>query len=476
MVVQKKIEIEIEMEGLDKLKAALKSLNNVFDKFGLEIQQNGTILDKSTRKVLSLRKAHKRLNGTLSMSALRRTTGNLRRFNSELDKTRRKTNSAKESLGRFKMELLGIMFFGMAIAGFFTAMLQPAMDAFGVFDLISIMLMMLFLPAAQKTSEKLIGLLGVIDNLSPAQKELISTIALIGVAFGTFLFILGQVSLGFDSLWKKILVIKKAAPVIKLLGLVSKMSMGAILFWVALIIIALAALWMIWKHNFGNIREYTKIVVDGILNVVGGIITVISGILKTVAGLFEGFITGDFTMFKDGISDIMDGLKQIFVDGFANIILGVIGFGLDFTTALVNGVETALENLIEKITGKKVDIHKALMSLMPAPLRVLLKGYELFGDKIKGYLDIDTPEVKIPEVAIPEIKTDLQSQFEGTTGDDSLPTSQNITNTYTNAPNITVYGDFTDKSQQSRIVADINTIMDNEVKKLNIDSKKTGNN
>ena len=69
---------------------------------------------------------------------------------SKLQSSIRSVNDKIRNLGRsmkqFQSYLLGILFFGMAMQRFFQRLIQPALDLIGVFDLLNIVLALLFLP------------------------------------------------------------------------------------------------------------------------------------------------------------------------------------------------------------------------------------------------------------------------------------------------------------------------------------------
>src|SRR3990167_894163 len=65
----------------------------------------------------------------------------------------------------FRMEMLSVMFFGMGINRFFSGLLQPAMEAAGIFELISTTLQILFLPVALMLLDVLMPILDWFLNL-----------------------------------------------------------------------------------------------------------------------------------------------------------------------------------------------------------------------------------------------------------------------------------------------------------------------
>ena len=100
----------------------------------------------------------------------------------------------------FRMELLSTMFFGMGIAAMFTGWLQPAMDAFGVFDLFNTMLMVTFIPIMELIFPILLGIMEAFMGLPEPIQLLIGAIAVVGAVVGTALAAFGALGLGLAGL------------------------------------------------------------------------------------------------------------------------------------------------------------------------------------------------------------------------------------------------------------------------------------
>ena len=107
---------------------------------------------------------------------------------------------ATTGLRGFRMEMLGIMFFGMGIKRLFTGFLQPAFEAAGIFKIWGDILKILFLPIAMALLGPMLSLLNFVINMPGPLKKAIGVFALMGVALGTLLFLFGSITLGFGSL------------------------------------------------------------------------------------------------------------------------------------------------------------------------------------------------------------------------------------------------------------------------------------
>ena len=264
------------------------------------------------------------------------------------------------------MEMLSVMFFGMAISGFFTGLLKPAMDAYGVFDLWNVMLLTVFIPVLDLLFPIFLSIMEWFMNLPDGVKKVIGIIAVLGVIFGIILGVVGAVVLGFGGLaaaWGFFLTILSPSLIIfgvlvavvlfiigivqifqgklKGLGLVI-MAIGIIIFlfvawWGLLIVAAGAAIyWLI--SNWTKVKEFFKNILNSIkdffiktfgVDIIGYIFNlaskfidfgksvvnwIVSGI-SSIAGKIWNAILGGFGMAKNFVSSIFGGMK-----GYGDVI------------------------------------------------------------------------------------------------------------------------------------------------------------
>lgn len=99
----------------------------------------------------------------------------------------------------FRMEMLGVMFFGMMMTNFFKGLLRPSLEAVGMFELLSTTLQVLFLPIALLLLDVFLPFLMFLINMSDETKLMIGKMVLLGIALGGMLFIFGSVALGIGS-------------------------------------------------------------------------------------------------------------------------------------------------------------------------------------------------------------------------------------------------------------------------------------
>lgn len=126
-------------------------------------------------------------------------TGQLRNKYAELGtKIRLMTRGMRD----FRMEMLGVLFFGQAIKNMFANMLRPGLEMFGVFDMWTTTLQVLFLPVLQQIVPLLYDMMAWLMELpEPAQKA-IGYFALFGWGIGNILEKVGMLTLGLGSLFQ----------------------------------------------------------------------------------------------------------------------------------------------------------------------------------------------------------------------------------------------------------------------------------
>jgi len=130
-----------------------------------------------------------------------------KRFN-ELGRTSNKiggkigmwARNATHGLRGFRMEMLGVMFFGMSMMRVFTGLFKTSMEWMGVMDILSLALGILFLPVAELMLEWALSFLNWVTKLSPETKKFIGWLALLGAGLGILLFLFGTLALGIGSI------------------------------------------------------------------------------------------------------------------------------------------------------------------------------------------------------------------------------------------------------------------------------------
>ena len=133
----------------------------------------------------------------------------------------------------FQYQWLGIMFAGMALKKTFDKLVQPAMQLFGVFDLLNNVLVVLFVPFMVMMMPYFIQFAKFLIELSPFAKMILAWVTVFIFIGGTLLLILGQAELAFNSL-------------LMILGAPLAAAFSAFLIAIVMLTVAIAALvsWM----------------------------------------------------------------------------------------------------------------------------------------------------------------------------------------------------------------------------------------
>ncbi len=100
----------------------------------------------------------------------------------------------------FRMEMLGVMFFGMGLQKFFTGLLRPALEATGIFELFAAVLQLLFLPIVLALLPWIIEFATWLIELPEATKLAIGKFVIFGAILGGALFLIGMFALGIGSI------------------------------------------------------------------------------------------------------------------------------------------------------------------------------------------------------------------------------------------------------------------------------------
>ena len=232
----------------------------------------------------------------------------------------------------FRMEMLGTMFFGMMLQQMFLGFLRPVMEAFGVFDMFRLMLLVLFLPTMEMLFEPMLKIMTWFMELPEESQKAIGVFTLLGIVIGTLLFTIGTFALGIGS------VIQILPDFSKGLGKLGRAIKGlrAIFSISGLLITAvLVGIFIAWKENFMNIREYIGKIWEGIKDIFSGAMKAIEGFIEMFMGLMEG----DFEKFEAGLKKLLSGLAQFFK--------GIKGVLINLFITIVIGAWRALWGIVQ---------------------------------------------------------------------------------------------------------------------------------
>jgi hypothetical protein len=105
-----------------------------------------------------------------------------------------------DEMKRFRMEALGLMFGGMAIANMFSQMTRAGFDLYKIGDILNTTYGVMMLPVMDILGDAIFGMVEYLMDLSDEEKMVVGTTMLLGQALGTALGGLGQAILFISSL------------------------------------------------------------------------------------------------------------------------------------------------------------------------------------------------------------------------------------------------------------------------------------
>ncbi len=100
----------------------------------------------------------------------------------------------------FRMEMLGVMFFGMAIMRMFGGLTRTSMEWFGVTEILTPALGLLFMPIGSFMSDVALKFLDWTESLTESQKNWLNILLALTIGLGAFFALVGTLALGIGSL------------------------------------------------------------------------------------------------------------------------------------------------------------------------------------------------------------------------------------------------------------------------------------
>lgn len=226
-IIDSKIKISFFTTGLEKFNRRMKRMNSVISRQSIAVAKMNkeSLMSNKTRRA-ELANKIKETRVTENLGKISRNNTNMNRiaqggffqtlrlgerdwkgFNEQGRQfaTRSGRNAARikkmtQGMRGFRMELLGVMFFGMALNRALGGLLKTSLEWTGVTEILSTALGVLFLPIAMKILEWAIIFLDWVLSLTEAQKLWIGKIVLLGMALGGLLFVIGTLGLGVGAL------------------------------------------------------------------------------------------------------------------------------------------------------------------------------------------------------------------------------------------------------------------------------------
>ena len=263
------------------------------------------------------------------------------------------TRDMTHGMRGFKMEMLGVMFFGMMLQQTFLGFLHPVMEAFGVFDLFRTMLLVVFLPIMEIIFPILLRLMQWFMDLPSKVKLLLGALVILGVIIGTLLFLIGSFALGIGSLILALPVIATLIPYIAA-AIGAVMALGISFNILRDIPKAIKTITNWFKNLKPNIEK-----AGGAFNYFGDIVDKVMARIPIIGPIYK-LLSKMWTVVRDFLTsdDKYAFLKNIFIGWFTKLKEdeGIIGSITRFVAKIWNTIST----FIRKITTFGDDVMQMI--------------------------------------------------------------------------------------------------------------------
>jgi len=319
----------------------------------------------------------------------------------EMVMSEKKLDVAQKSLtgsGRgLTMTFLSVMFFGQMVKRTMQGLLQPAMDAAGIFEILSDVLTVFFLPIILELLPKLLEIMEWFLNLDPEVQKAIGAITLLTLAFGGLLAVIGSIMLPIVAVGT---MLGGGAGVgagfAKLGGLITGALGGisaAVLVVAAIVLAIIIGMILAWQENFAGFKDWLQLFWDSIGVMIGGALDFIKGIWQALTSLLKGDTEG----FVEGLKKAFKGLIN-FIGGLASAIFSlIVMIGIGAFRALLGILKVVIEllgkafgaiweNLIlpiwNKINGIFADLPAKALQLGIDIIKKIVEGIKSVGSLI----------------------------------------------------------------------------------------------
>jgi phage-related protein len=354
-----------------------QNINIAFSTTGTDTSQAN--IDKITNSLKGL--------GTGQVSAIKTTM----RWNDATQKVEKVNVAVTKGLKHFKFEMLGVMFFGMAIQRTFAGLLQPAFELAGIFDIMSTTLAVFFLPAALMVLDPLLSMMDFFLGLPEPVQQGIGVLALFGVAIGGILAVLGTISLGLQSMGMAF------GPLVGALGtaggatgifsgIISTLS-GALSFIASLItgpVIAAIILFAgAWYYNSEGISAALSGLWTAFTNIFGNLIGIIEGFVGILTSLFEGDANRAF----ESLKYIGKNAVEMLINAFINLPIAILGVLYQVEYGIGKFVVTIIGTLYN-FGGKIIEALARGIIGSYGFVKEAIRGIPYIGQYLGGGIDI----------------------------------------------------------------------------------------
>ena len=314
--------------------------------------------ENAGKQFAQLRKKFDSFGGAMRMPTERWAKFNKQggKFNSLGGRIGNRLRLMTHGLRGFRMEMLGVMFFGMGMTKFIKGLISPSLKMVGVFEIFSTALGILFLPIALKIMDWALKFLDWVLEMNPAAQAFINKIAGWGLIIGGILQTIGTFALGIGS-------------IIQAFG--GMFALGLLPWWakLGLAVLAVVAYFTDWggvatwmNEKFGNLITFITELLDKFIQLEG-----VQAVLSSLG--LEG----------NTFAEVMESVKD-----------KVLGYWDDIKLGISNSVAELVKFVTDKFKEMGTNLRTLLLGGTPLPSTA---AKQFFGSK--GFIE------KIPG-AIPE--------------------------------------------------------------------------
>lgn len=256
-----------------------------------------------------------------------------------------------QGLRGFRMEMLGVMFFGMAMANMFKTMLAPATESLGITQLWSTMLQIVFLPIMLLLLPVLLKFMTFFMELPEGVQLAIGAVAVFGMILGKMLFIIGTLTLGLGAMWGTSIpatLAKMGSVAVNIFSGITLAGMAVFAILTGIVI----GFFLAWKDNFGGIKLWVKAIWESIKNIFMGSLNAIIGVIK----IFVGLSNLNWDLIGEGWKQMWFGIVG-FTKGIVGLIISIaVTIGLSIIRVIVGIINVAI-GLINRLLPGDMKIN-----------------------------------------------------------------------------------------------------------------------
>lgn len=169
----------------------------------------------------------------------------------------------------------------------------------------------------------------------------------------------------------------------------------------------------LWNTVCNIIAPAIEIAIDTLALQFEGIVTTISGVIQTIVGLINGFLTGDWTMFTDGLKAVWDGVWKTLtapVRAVFDTVAGIFDDNAKKWDEWKSGVLKKNEEIRSFVLGKWEEIKSGLGQTVDDMVQRNSKDWQTFTTNLQNW---NSAAQKDFSDAWNKINEDLDKTFDG---------------------------------------------------------------